>query len=112
MHGKRIKHFRNQKGMSQTDLAKKVGLGTSQISMIEANKRTTSVEKLTKIADALGVKVIELYDDEAQQDKTSLEGGEQGWMLFNEEMKGKGYTPEELKKWIKVVEELRKNNNE
>ncbi len=106
MYGKRIKHFRKQKGMNQSELAEKVGLGTSQISMIEANKRTTSVEKLTKIADALGIRVIELYDDDKQE-----EVNEDSWALFNEEMKGKGYTPEELKKYIEIFEQIKNDKN-
>ncbi len=107
MYGKRIRDIRKRRGMSQTDLAGKVGLGTSQISMIEANKRTTSVEKLTKIADALGVKVVELYDDDKKEE---LSDGD-SWVLFNEEMKEKGYTPEELKKYIELFEQIRKDNN-
>lgn len=109
MYGKRIKEIRKERRMSQSDLADKVGVGTSQISMIEAGKRTTSVERLMDIANALNVDIVELYDDDSKE-KVTFSDGKEGWALFNEEMKERGYTPEELKKWIEIVENLRKDN--
>lgn len=54
--GERIKQKREEKGMSQLDLAKKVGYGTrSAISMIEADKRDIPLAKVREIAKALEV---------------------------------------------------------
>ena len=54
--GERIKLKREEKGMSQLDLAKKVGYGTrSAISMIEADKRDLPLAKVREIAKVLEV---------------------------------------------------------
>jgi DNA-binding Xre family transcriptional regulator len=57
-----VNEIRKKKGMTLEQLAEKTGLSVSQISKIENNKRGWSVESLSKLADALGVKVAELID--------------------------------------------------
>lgn len=54
-YGKTIKLLRNAKQLSQSELAKKIGLDSSYISRIEANKRSPSIENLEQIAKELSV---------------------------------------------------------
>lgn len=55
--GARIAELRRERGMSQAQLAEAAGLRQSNVSRIEAGKYATTLDLLTTIADALGVKV-------------------------------------------------------
>lgn len=46
-----LKYFRSRDGLSQSDLAKKIGVSTSTISMYEVGKREPDFETEEKIAD-------------------------------------------------------------
>lgn len=65
----RIKFLRISKGMSQQELALKVGYeGRSAISKVENGERDISQSMIIKYADALGVTpTYLLYGDEAQE---------------------------------------------
>lgn len=52
---------------TQSELAKKAGVPQSAISEIEAGKRIPRTDTLQKIANALGVSVAELLNDEQGQ---------------------------------------------
>lgn len=58
----RIAELRDRKGLSQEDLAERVGLTTASVSRIETNKQNTSFDKLERIADALEVHVFQLFE--------------------------------------------------
>ena len=53
--GKSIKLCRTNLGLSQQDLAKKIGLSVSYISMIEQGKRDPTISNVQHISKALGV---------------------------------------------------------
>lgn len=53
--GRSIKLCRTNRGLSQEDLARKVGLSASYISLIEKGERDPAVSTAEKIAGALGV---------------------------------------------------------
>ena len=53
----RIKDLRLQKGLSQSELAKKVGISNQIISFYENNKREPKIENWQKLADFFGVSV-------------------------------------------------------
>ena len=59
--GERLKKIRLEKGMSQGDIAKKLGVHRSYISGIERGIRNPTVKNVEKLADALGVDVSELF---------------------------------------------------
>lgn len=74
--GQRIKLRREEKGLSQLDLAKKVGYETKgSISMIESGKRDISLDKVREIAKALDVTPHWLmgWSDSPLEIKTDLE---------------------------------------
>lgn len=55
--GKAIRLCRDQKGLKQSDLASKVGLSASYLSMLEQSKRDPGFSTVHSIANALGVPV-------------------------------------------------------
>jgi len=59
---KRIKKRRNELGMTQEDLAEKVGVSRVYIGYVEQGRNTPSLEILEKIAKALKIKLSELVD--------------------------------------------------
>ena len=57
-----IRKIRDEKRISQEELAKKSGVSRATISGLETNpKAITTTETLQKIADALGVRVSEFF---------------------------------------------------
>lgn len=61
--GGRLKVIREQRNMTQAQLAEKIGVNRSHIAKIENNDTDGSVAVLTKLAAALGVSVAELLDE-------------------------------------------------
>lgn len=59
--GQRIKEVRKSRGITQEQLAEKVGIGTSNISYIENGKFAPTIENFEKIVQALDVEPYELY---------------------------------------------------
>jgi transcriptional regulator with XRE-family HTH domain len=58
---KKIKGLRSQKGWTQVDLAEKSDVPLTTISKIEVGQiKNPTIEKMLRIADALGVKVDDL----------------------------------------------------
>jgi transcriptional regulator with XRE-family HTH domain len=62
--GENIRRIRGLRGMSQKELAEKVGCSLAHISTLEAPgmKTSVSIESLFDIADALGVSVAKLFE--------------------------------------------------
>jgi len=75
--GRKIAEFRLQKGISQEDLAKAIGKGSSTaISYFESGLRKVSIEDLFKIAQALDKKVDDflpkMKDEQIEQKDFAL----------------------------------------
>lgn len=60
--GENIRHYRQERGLNVSQLAKKVGTAESAIRHYEKNERTMSEEQLVKIACALDVSPLALRD--------------------------------------------------
>lgn len=58
----RLKKLRLEKGFSQTDIAKTLGVHPNHISRYERGETTPGTKSLKAIADCLGVSVDYLYD--------------------------------------------------
>lgn len=56
----RIKELRRKKGISQKDLAQKLGTSPQNLAQYESGKRQPKLETLEKIANVLGVSSYEL----------------------------------------------------
>jgi len=61
--GNNIKLYRKKKGLTQKQLAEKIGTTDSAITRYESNSREPSIEIITKIAKALNISINELLDD-------------------------------------------------
>jgi transcriptional regulator with XRE-family HTH domain len=59
--GKNIKFFRARRGLSQAGLAEKADMSITFLSTIERGVKFPMPDVLSKIADALGVEVNELF---------------------------------------------------
>ena len=98
--GARIKELRKRDGLSQDQLAEKVGIETKYLSRIEVGKRQPSLETLDNIADCLQVEMKELFDySHLGNDAVSVKGIE-GALA--------GASNEELRLVFKLIEAVRK----
>ena len=61
--GRRIKHYRTEKRMSQEELGQVVAVNNEHISRIESGKKNLSLELLILIANALDVSADDLLTD-------------------------------------------------
>ena len=61
--GKRIRHFRHLRGMSQTDLAEQIGVKFQQLHKYESADNRISASKLKMAAEALNVSIKDLFSD-------------------------------------------------
>ncbi len=59
--GRRIQRARKEKGLMQEKLAEKVGVSTTWIGYIETGYRRPNLKMIYKIANALGVKVKDIF---------------------------------------------------
>ncbi len=58
--GSNMKRIRLEKGMSQGDICRRLGVDRSYISNVESGKKNPTLLTITKLAKALGVSVGEL----------------------------------------------------
>ena len=65
--GTRIKTMRMSRGLSQTELAKKVGASRSAITMWETDARRPSLDMFDALADVFDVPLSAILNDEKQQ---------------------------------------------
>lgn len=88
--GTRLKQLRQQRGLSQRELAKRAGVTNSTISLIEQNSVSPSVSSLKKILDALPVSISEFFAGEEigqeqvfyrASDLTEIGDGKLSWRL-------------------------------
>ncbi len=59
--GKKIQKLRKQKGMSQEELAEKLGFSRVYMGYIEQGRESPSLKLVIKLAKKLGVKVEDLF---------------------------------------------------
>ena len=64
--GARIRMYRKALGLSQSDLARKIGITFQQVQKYESGANRVAASRLWSIADALGVSVLSLFQDVAQ----------------------------------------------
>ena len=62
--GPAIREFREKKGLTQADLAEKIGVSSKTISKWETSKGLPDIRLLQPLAQALGISVIELMNGE------------------------------------------------
>ena len=95
-----LREARERKGISQKDMAEKIGVAKSTYSLYESGKREPSVDTIKKIADILNISADTLLGIEEQP------------MTLAAHFDGNEYTEEELneiKQFAKFVKEKNKN---
>ena len=75
----RVREFRNSLGLSQLELAKKIGVSRQTINMIENNKYNPTLEVCINLALALGTDLNTLF----WNDKNDLKGYKNEKGIFN-----------------------------
>lgn len=61
--GNRIKYLREEKGISQQDLAARCDFEKSNMSRIEAGKTNLTIKTIYKICSALNIKISDIFYD-------------------------------------------------
>lgn len=72
MFGKRISDLRKERGLTQLDLAQKIGVTRSVISLYEIEKREPDTETLLKMADFFGVSTDYLLGRSDEKSDSSI----------------------------------------
>jgi transcriptional regulator with XRE-family HTH domain len=62
MVGARIRIFRTNSGMSQSDLAEKIGVAFQQVQKYEKGTNRVGAGRLSRIAEVLGISIGELFE--------------------------------------------------
>ena len=73
--GQRIRHYRNQSGLSQEKLAEISGCHPTYIGQIERGEKNATIESLEKISSALEISLASLFEkigDESNADNIPL----------------------------------------
>lgn len=71
--GERIKNIRKAKGVSQQEVADKIGTGRVQYNRIETGKSEPTVPMLERIAQALDTPVTDFFTDSAAAEVNSID---------------------------------------
>lgn len=61
--GKAVRHFREQLGISQEELAIRSGLHRTYISDIERGQRNVGLINIESIANGLSISLVELFEE-------------------------------------------------
>ena len=64
----KIRYFRRHRGLSQEQLAQRVGINVNTIRKYELGHRKPNIDQLKKIADGLEISVIEFLDIEIENE--------------------------------------------
>jgi len=73
--GSRIRRLREARSLTLRALADKCSLSVNAISLIERGKNSPTVSSLHTLAEALGVGIVELFQDEEAHDSVFVEKG-------------------------------------
>jgi len=97
--GEKIRHMRNNKGLSLQQLAEKTGLSKPLISQIENEQVSPPISTLLKIANSLDTDISFFFQDQVQEIKTTVVRSDQRVISPRRQVQGKaklGYTYEAL----------------
>lgn len=72
MNLEKLKHLRENKGLTQKQLAEDVGISHSTIQELENAKRTPSLQSVLRLAEHFGISVEELLGGEKQRREVNL----------------------------------------
>src|ERR1700739_123995 len=67
MVGTKIRIFRMHRGLSQSDLAEKIGVAFQQVQKYEKGTNRVGASRLSRIAAALGISIGELFESSGEK---------------------------------------------
>ena len=103
--GERLKSFREAKRLTQEQLASEIGVAKTTVTGYERGNRKPDVEKIKKLASALGVSGDELLGTGHEKKPTPISESELSDPLDIQLMNLlQDRTPEEKKAWIALLE--------
>ena len=116
--GERIRTARNNAGLSQLEVANRLGVSEASIRLYELGKRTPKPEMIERIADALDVEPQSLVEMKIESSRDALEmlfrledefgakPNDDGSLSFDAKAPGAKKLKDALKVWAKKQEEL------
>ena len=104
--GHKLLSIRDERRLSQNEMAELLGLSTSAYSRLERNESTVEYEKLIQYSEALGVPIHELLPDSIAINSRINNSGLGGGVIFGNQY---FYTNEtdRVKELLKEIEELK-----
>ena len=87
--GEEIRRIRKELGLTQKELAAKIGLATGTIQQYELNKRSPSLNQIIKIADVLDIPILEFFP--SANNELTRYIYEQGFCESQDELRDLGY---------------------
>jgi transcriptional regulator with XRE-family HTH domain len=100
----RLKRLRQEKGLSQARLAARAELDPSTVNQIERGARDASPGTLRKLADALGVSLFDLLEEEAPKAPAPSLESASATALSEDEQRGLALLYRELVRRFRAVE--------
>lgn len=107
--GLKIKHYRNQKKLTQEELGNKLEVTKSYISKLESEKTTPSLEMLLNIAEVLEVDVGDLLEGKIEPPDELKESGAE-WIILGKELEQEGISAEQVKQWAEIAKNYIRND--
>lgn len=99
MIGEKIKHLRQEKKMSISELAEKAGVAKSYLSSIERNLQSNpSIQFIEKVSSVLGVSLNELIREDNWKDTEEQLDGE--WLQIVQEAMNSGVSKDQFKEYL------------
>lgn len=106
--GKKIRELRVKNGHTLEQLGSKLNFNYSNLSKIEREVRTPSVELLKEIAEIYDVPLSYFFGKEQEIPEELKKVGVE-WVTFAEEMEERNITPEEIKAILDIVKKVNKS---
>ncbi|SHF89536.1 helix-turn-helix domain-containing protein [Ornithinibacillus halophilus] len=98
MIGERIKHLREKKQMSLSELAEKANVAKSYLSSIERNLQSNpSIQFVDKVSAVLGVSINDLINPDLNEQTEDLD---QEWLTIVKEAMDSGVSKEQFKEYL------------
>ncbi|MCW5818159.1 MAG: helix-turn-helix transcriptional regulator [Labilithrix sp.] len=67
--GRRIAELRERHGLTQANVAEAIGTTVPNLQRIEYGTQNVTLETLVRIANAIGVRVVEMFEEELEGPK-------------------------------------------
>jgi len=108
--GEKIKHLRQEKRMSISELAEKAGVAKSYLSSIERNLQSNpSIQFIEKISAVLGVSVNDLISEDGADNTAELDNE---WMRIVQEAMESGVSKDQFREYLEFNKWRQKQDNQ